>query len=222
MMDPLDYLHLQLRLEGKEVVDQVYLRQVEAVPDEDVPLVLIARFVDGAQVTYYDEVTSAVLRNEWVAQTADLEFPNIGPLLDALKRQNIYFEVGYYKTYVVPSMPAEELDVQCFSKSDPRVKAFEFDVFAEYVYAVERDGRIVSTCVSARENEKCGEAWVYTDPGYRNQGHAQRAVKAWGRSLLKAGKVPFYSHKIENLASANLARRLELQPVFEEIAITQK
>jgi hypothetical protein len=28
--------------------------------------------------------------------------------------------------------------------------------------------------------------------------------------------VPFYSHRIENLASANLARTLELIPVFEE------
>ena len=221
-MDPLDYLHLQLRLEGKQVVDQVYLRQVEVVPDEDVPLMLIARFVDGAQVTYYDEATSAGLRNEWIPHTADIEFPKIDPLLDALKRQNIYFEVGHYKTYVFPSMPADQPDVGCLSQDDPRVKAFGFNDFAEYVYAVERDGRIVSACVSARENEQCGEAWVYTDPGYRNQGLAQRAVKAWGRSLLARGKVPFYSHKIENRASANLARKLGLQPVFEEIAITQK
>ena len=221
-MDPLDCLHLQLRLEGKQVVDQIYLRQVEVVPDEDVPLVLIVRFVDGAQVTYYHEATSAGLRNEWVAHIAHIEFPKIDPLLDALKRQNIYFEVGYYKTYLFPSIPADQLDVDCLSQNDPRVKAFGFDGVAEYVYAVERDGRIVSACVSARENEQCGEAWVYTDPGYRNQGLAQRAVKAWGRSLLARGKVPFYSHKIENRASANLARRLGLQPVFEEIAIAQK
>ena len=221
-MDPLDYLHLQLRLEGKEVVDQIYLRQVEVVPDEDVPLMLIARFVDGAQVTYYDEATSAGLRNEWVAHTADLEFPKIDPLLAALKRHNIHFEVGYYKTYVFPSVPADQLDVDCLSRNDPRVKAFGFDDFAEYVYAVKQDDRIVSACVSARENEQCGEAWVYTDPEYRNQALAQRVVKAWGRILLAQGKVPFYSHQIENRASANLARKLGLQPVFEEIAITQK
>jgi hypothetical protein len=47
----------------------------------------------------------------------------------------------------------------------------------------------------------------------------KQVVRAWARSLLEAGKVPFYSHKIENRASANLARRLGLQPVFEEIAI---
>jgi hypothetical protein len=47
----------------------------------------------------------------------------------------------------------------------------------------------------------------------------KQVVRAWARSLLEAGKVPFYSYKIENRALAGLAWRLGLQPVFEEIAI---
>ena len=89
------------------------------------------------------------------------------------------------------------------------------------MYAVEYNGALVSACVSTRENESCGEAWVYTAPHYRQQGFAQKAVNAWARNLMSAGKVPFYSHKIENDASANLARKLGLQPVFEEIVVTQ-
>jgi predicted GNAT family acetyltransferase len=113
-------------------------------------------------------------------------------------------------------------DVQCLSKQDARVKAFGFDGFAEQVYAVEQNGGLASACVSTRENHACGEAWVYSAPEYRRQGFAQRAVRAWARSLLEAGKVPFYSHSIKNEASASLARKLGLLPLFEEIAITQK
>jgi predicted GNAT family acetyltransferase len=76
--------------------------------------------------------------------------------------------------------------------------------------------------MSVRENDQCGEAWVYTDPAYRQLGFARQAVCAWAQKMLSAGKVPFYSHKIGNLASANLAKRLELQPVFEEISISHK
>jgi predicted GNAT family acetyltransferase len=72
-----------------------------------------------------------------------------------------------------------------------------------------------------REDKNCGEAWVYTDPQYRRKGLAKKVVSAWAYSLASMGKVPFYSHKIDNAASASLAGALQLQPVFEEISITQ-
>jgi predicted GNAT family acetyltransferase len=88
------------------------------------------------------------------------------------------------------------------------------------MFGIEKNGRIISSCVCARENAHCGEAWVYTDEDHRRQGLAQKVVSAWAASLLKNGKVPFYSHKIQNVASANLAKRLLLQPAFEEIVIS--
>ena len=118
-------------------------------------------------------------------------------------------------------LPATDKNVLCLSKHDLKVNAFRFDGFAENVYAMECDGNLVSACVSTHENEECGEAWVYTDAAYRHQGFAQKVVNAWARSLMEAGKVPFYSHRIENIASSNLAKKLGLQSVFEEIAIIQ-
>jgi hypothetical protein len=151
-----------------------------------------------------------------------IEFPKIDPLLDILNSYKIQSEVGHYKTYLFPSNTANWIDpeVTYLCKHDPKVHAFGFDHFAEQVYAIERDIRIVSACVSTRENEKCGEAWVYTNPQYRHQGFAKKVVSAWATSLLRAGKIPFYSHKISNVASCSLARALGLQPVFEEISIT--
>jgi hypothetical protein len=194
---------------------------VEVIPDEELPLLLIAHFADGSQVAYYDEAMSADLRNELNAHIARIEFPKIDPWRNILRRHGIQFEAGRYRTYVFPATPAGDTDVKLFSQDDPRVKEFGFEGLAGNVHAIERDGELLSACVSTRENEKCGEAWVYTAPDQRNQGFAQKTVNAWAGSLLDVDKVPFYSHKMENVASANLARKLGLEPVFEEIVITQ-
>jgi RimJ/RimL family protein N-acetyltransferase len=218
-MDLLAYLHLQLRLEGKEILAGCLLRQVEMVPDEDVPLMLIAQLADGESIADYDERISPDLQRDLQAGLTTIRFPEIGLLRNVVEKVHLRFEMGHYKTYVLRSRPASEADVLCLSKDDPKVMDFGFDGFAQHVYAVERNGRLVSACVSTRENDRCGEAWVYTAPEYRGQGFAQKVVKAWARSLMEAGKVPFYSHKIENAASAHLAEKLGLQPVFEEILI---
>ena len=221
-VEPIHYLHLQLRLEGKEIVEERFIREVEVVPEEEVPLILIAGLADGKVVVYYDEMLSSDLQEALTAGSADLEFPVFDPLLDVLQRQGMQFEVGHYKTYLFPSIPGIDRDVHCLSKTDQKVKTFGFDGFAEQVYVIEREGKVVSACVSTRENEKCGEAWVFTAPEYRHQGFAQKVVNAWARSLMSADKVPFYSHKVDNTASAQLAGKLGLQPLFEEISITRR
>lgn len=222
-MNPLDYLHLQLRLEGKEVIDEILLRKVEIVPDEDVSLMLIARLADESLVAYFDESLPVEVLKELTKQASAVAFPNIELLSTVLQNRNISFEIGHYKTYIFPEQYAEFKDevVICYSRHDPKVLGFGFDGFAESVFAIEQDGKIVSACVSTRENDFCGEAWVYTDEDYRHQGFAQKVVSAWAARLLMAGKVPFYSHKIQNIASSNLARRLRLQPVFEELVISK-
>lgn len=220
-MDLSDYLHIQLRLEGKCPVGNGRLRQVESVPDEEMPLMLIAQIADDQILAYYDEALPSELHTEMSKRIQNVTFPTIESLLEFLRSKNISFEVGHYKTYIFPSRFAELLDgnVIRLHKEDLSVQAFGFDGFSEEVYAIECDGRIISACVSARENEFCGEAWVYTDPEFRKQGNAQKVVGAWAKSLISAGKVPFYSHKIQNIASANLANRLGFQPIFEEIVI---
>lgn len=220
-MNPLEYLHLQLRLEGKEVVDENRLRQVEVVPDEDVPLMILAQLADGQVVAYYDESLPLDLRTKLMDQIQTLEFPTIEPLLAVLKARTIAVETGHYKTYSFPGsfMDFKDRGVICRSSDDPQIQAFGFGGFPGQVYAVEQDSKVVSACVSTRENGQCSEAWVYTDESYRKQGFAQQVVSAWAQDMLQAGKVPFYSHKIGNVESAYLAKRLGLIPAFEEIAI---
>jgi len=211
-----------MELEGKGLINGNLMRQVEVVPDEDMPIMLIACLANQELIVYYDEAISPELQSDLAAGIFHIKFPEIVSLLNILNSYKIQSEIGHYKTYLFSSDIVNSIDhdVICLSKHDPKVHAFRFDHFAEQVCAIERDNRIVSACVSTRENEKCGEAWVYTNPQYRHQGFAKKVVSTWARSLMDAGKVPFYSHKITNVASSSLARALGLQPVFEEISIT--
>jgi len=220
-MDALAYLLLQMGLEGKELVGGHTIKQIKVVPGEELPLILLAQLADQNLVAYYGESLSFDLQAQLSACVSSIEFPEIDPILDVLKSHNIQSDTGHYKTYLFPPRTATNPGVTCLPKHDPKIQAFGFDGFAEQVYAIERDGRILSACVSVREDKNCGEAWVYTDPQYRRKGLAKKVVSAWAYSLASMGKVPFYSHKIDNAASASLAGALQLQPVFEEISITQ-
>ena len=222
-MNPLEYLHLQLRLEGKEIIRDNLLRQVEIVPGEDMPWLVIGFLANRQRVAYYDEALPSELRETLDLSIQGIEFPQVSPIVDVLHSRGFDVNVDHYKTYIFEEgykfLSFDE--VKRFSKRDLEVQAFGFDDFAEEVYGIERDGRIVSACVSTRENDSCGEAWVFTDGTYRHQGFAQKVVGAWAASLIAASKVPFYSYRIDNPASASLAQRLGLQPVFEEIVISE-
>lgn len=196
---------------------------VQDVPGEDMPLLVIARLMDGQVITYYDVSLPPELRRELDGQIRDIRFPVVDRLVDSLHSAEKPVEIGHYKTYVFPAHYAEmaDPDVRCLSREDPLVQAFGFGGFTDRVYAIERNGRIASACVSARENDSCGEAWVFTDPAYRHRGLAQKVVGAWAKGLISVDRVPFYSHKIQNDASASLARRLMLQLVFEELVIAR-
>jgi predicted GNAT family acetyltransferase len=85
------------------------------------------------------------------------------------------------------------------------------------VFAIVEDGRIVSSCLSARENDSAGEAWVRTLPAHRRRGYAREVTAAWGADLARQGKIAFYSHRVDNPASAAVARSLGLDAFTHDI-----
>lgn len=86
------------------------------------------------------------------------------------------------------------------------------------VFGVIRDDKVVSACSSSRENVRSAEAWVWTEPEYRGRGYAQQSVAAWARDLQERGKVPFYSHHIDNDASRKVAGKLKLKQFLSATA----
>ncbi len=222
-MHPLTYLHLQMQLEGKALVGDRLKREASVVPDGDLPLLLIAQLKTQEIVSYYNEGLPADLHKKLAVSVREISFPNLEEVLGILKLHAIEARPGHSFTYLFPTDLQDSINgdlIRC-SKKDPRLKSLPMNRAGEQVFAVERDGRIVSACASARENEFCGEAWVFTESAHRNQGLAGKVVNAWAASLMTARKIPFYSHKRENTASAGLAAHLGLQPIFEEIEIRQ-
>ncbi|MDI6769449.1 MAG: hypothetical protein QMD04_07220 [Anaerolineales bacterium] len=58
--------------------------------------------------------------------------------------------------------------------------------------------------------------WVFTLPEERGQGYARRVTLAWEQYLKVNGKIPFYSHKRENLPSQRLAASMKLIKIYEQ------
>ena len=221
-MQPLDYLYLQMKLEGLTVNRNGWLATLPS-GGEDLPLALLAQTADGQFFAGCRTALPPELHCQLASQATRLSFPDVEPLLQSLRTAGFQPDVEYFKTYVFPEpfVRAGSGAVKCLPKDAPAVKDFGFSDFEAQVYTVEDDGKILSACVSSRQNAECAEAWVFTRPEYRRQGLAQLVVIAWAQGLRAAGVIPFYSHKMENLASANLARALGLIPVFDEMVILE-
>ena len=224
-MHPLTYLHFQLQLEGMIVEDHRLMKDGQAPGPEPVkqsPWLVLARLTTQELVAYYDESLEAGLRKKLEARLDKIQFPHVEPLLEVLNAHGRKAQAEHFVTYVFPPYSANAADrmVLRYRKQDPRVQAFGFDGLGEHVFGIEQDGRVVSACVSSRENELCAEAWVQTAPEHRRQGLAGKVVRAWAKSLMDTGKIPFYSHAAGNQESAGLATKLGLQAIFEEINLS--
>ena len=224
-MQSLDYFYAQLRLEGKGFVSPDRLTRLPAA-DEDVPLMLIVRLTDGNTKIFFDELLSAEIQDLLLTHTLTLQFPVVEPIRQMLHEHRVPTQLGHFRTYLFPAQVAPpDAPVQQYHQyraDDPKLRAFNFAGFATPVFAIEQVGQIVSACVSVRENDQCGEAWVYTATDHRRQGLARKIVAAWAQSLIGRGKTPFYSHKIDNHASASVAQRLRLLPIFESVSIARE
>jgi predicted GNAT family acetyltransferase len=91
-------------------------------------------------------------------------------------------------------------------------------VCGKTVYGIVVAGRIVASCGSVRENGKSAEAWVITEPEFRRRGYARQVTAAWAHDLRRQGKVAFYSHTQDNIASRAVARSLGLIQFAEAVA----
>ncbi len=216
-MKPLEYLHLQMELEGiKRVSSNLITRTSQDI--DDFPLAIIAQTTDEESLIYIDELITEELRHKL---SSNLQAFSVEKTIEVFEKSGIQTKASHFRTYTFPeSIEPKNIElVKCYSQDDPKIITFGFNGLAEKVFAIESEGVILSACVSSRQNSKAAEAWVFTHPEYRRKGLAQQVVMAWARNMQKEGLVPFYSHNVENINSALLARRLNLFQVFEESVI---
>jgi RimJ/RimL family protein N-acetyltransferase len=220
-MDPLEYLFLQMKLEGKGYNQDGLLSSL-GPGSEDIPLIILAKGNDGKQISFYSSSTPSEIQND--IKNHKITFSDSEQLIGQIHSHNIPIKVGRYKTYIFPEIIEEQNtnEVLCLSKSDTRVIDFGFSGLGNSIYTLLRDGVIVAACVSTRENNECAESWVFTSPENRRKGFAQKVVLAWAKGNRGSGIIPFYSHENDNIPSMELASKLGLIPVFEEISILKE
>ena len=81
------------------------------------------------------------------------------------------------------------------------------------------DGGEAAAAWSVRESAHAAECAVETREPYRRRGLARQVTAAWADHVLARGRVPFFSHLIENVASRGLATSLGAVPVFEVVTL---
>lgn len=75
-------------------------------------------------------------------------------------------------------------------------------------FIVRVDGQPVCWAWSERSNEQCAEVAVETLPAFQRRGYARQAASALAAAEMAKGRVVFYSFRLDNLASRELARSL--------------
>lgn len=80
-------------------------------------------------------------------------------------------------------------------------------------FAIVKGGQVVSVCASVRITDNAHSAGVETLPEFRGKGYAASAVLAWASAVKGYGASPLYSHSRDNVASQNVARKLEMKTI---------
>ena len=215
-----DYLYAQMELEGIQVSDTNLITRIH--PEvEDFPLVLMACIRDKKKLLFFDDTLSPALIKKLAAR--NLDSFGITSIAEELHSNGIETKLNNFKTYAFPENFVDRAaqKVKCLHSDDPKVLDYGFGGLAEKVFAIENNGKIISACVSSRQNEKAAESWVLTAPEHRGQGLALQVVTAWAGSVLQDGKIPFYSHAVENIASYKVADKLRLVHLFDETVLEE-
>ena len=211
-------LYDQMKLEGIRVSGS---HLIERAHDnvEDFPLALFARIRDEKSLVFFDDTLPPTLLEKLVARNWDLF--EITSIAEEFRIFGIETKANSFQTYTfsIKFLDREVENVKCWHRDDPKVIDFGFGGLGEQVFAIEHNRKIISACVSSRENEKAAESWVFTAPEHRGQGLALQVVTAWAAAVLRDGKIPFYSHAVENIASSKVANKLRLIHLFDETVL---
>jgi hypothetical protein len=191
------------------------LGRIQAAAAEEIPRLYVCRHAAGTSRYYRADLPDAMV-DDLDHLTDEDCFEQQAMVRGILARHAPSFGVWTGTSYVFPTIPPAEIcpDAVRLSEADRwRALAFDPDLasFPRPIYAVLVEGRVVSTCVSARENDQAAEAWVQTSPEHRRRGLARQVTAAWARDVLGSGKIAFYSHRRENLPSCAVARSLGLR-----------
>ena len=210
-MNAFRLLQIQLELECITFDHNGDLMRLPCPDPEDVPRVHITQHAQGISILFRQDVPPST-RQAINALPQDTAFHSSQTIQNILERDAPVRDMWNGASYVVAQRIAPDAfpDVTREDRALRSLFRNAAQIEETMVYAVMRNGHAVSACESARENKNAGEAWVRTEPAYQHNGYAAQTVCAWAYDLQQKNKIPFYSHKRENIASEKLARALGL------------
>jgi GNAT superfamily N-acetyltransferase len=134
---------------------------------------------------------------------------SVVPALDAIAKELPGHRFsGVARTGVVIPPPAVEITV--LDASDPRLPDWVHGHFVGEAWVVLEDGKVLSTAVLKRYDERLREISVGTAPAARGRGLARSVVAAAARSVLAEGRAVLYNHAVDNDVSARVAESVGL------------
>lgn len=171
-------------------------------PQDDQPLVIVSAFDGGCRLYIREDVLPAIDRclrdvgarrcfhDEVAVRDALASFSNIR----TIRRIRWYFVTRR------PS-PAEFADV----------------VVRDGRFVILDAGRPVSWAETDWEDERAAEVSIETIAEHRRRGFGRQVTAAWAASVVDAGKVGYYSHRMTNDASRAVAESLGLTHLADEV-----
>jgi ribosomal protein S18 acetylase RimI-like enzyme len=216
---------LQLELECKGVVAGQTLVRIPGAEPDDIPRVHVVRLDDTYQAFVRHDV-SASLRQALATLSPEEAFADHERVQAILASDALCTQLWRGHSYVFPPLlptAVSSVAVRLDDRQHRDLLAHDehwSSVGGKTVYGVIVGNRIVSACGSARENSRSAEAWVITAPEFRRRGYARQVTASWAADVQAQGKVPFYSHVVDNMASRAVALSLGLRPFLAAVAYT--
>ena len=194
MLSPIQLIHTQLELECIGVTPDGFLYRIPGENPDDLHRFFVARHAQGHTVYFGRDVEPSIVR-QLRALPPEKALEDISTVMRTL--------YGNTESSVNPWLGrAYAFDVALSPEESP-------DVLAEGgAFVVRVGGQIAARAWSSRSNARAAELAVETLPEFRRRGYARQAAAAWAAHQLAMGRVAFYSHHRDNLASLALAKSL--------------
>ena len=214
---------LQLELECKRVMEDNTIVPIPCANPDDIARCFVT-CVDDVYTVYYRHDVPSTTRARLAALPPERLFADHALVKQLLAADAACQSVWEGAAYVFPDTlepglwpHAVRLDDRLHTGLLARYEGGTV-IGERIVYGIIADGEIVAACEASRENERAAEAWVRTAPAYRRRGYAREVTAARAFAMQRRGKVPFYSHVLENQASAAVARSLGLIHFLSTVA----
>ena len=192
-MHPTDLIRLNIELEYEVVSDSLLAPRPGADPAE-VPRFSVIRH-DGGYVTYSRHDLHRGIRDR----------------LAEIGLERAFSDHKAVKRVLADDMPCKEMWIWkgCYFTRIPLLNEFPNVVWHDQCYIVKVAGEPVAWAWTVCGNERAAEVAVETLPAFRRCGYGRQVTAAWAHDVMRAGKIAFYSHASDNLASQALAQSLD-------------